>query len=198
MKKLCFPALLVLVLTGVFISCKKQDVPPSETLYDTLKVNTAYTVYTMGENTILTLDATTPGAVAYLWMPDFNTTPMITITKEGNYSVKVTTHDNEFDYSLLVLFSGSDCYIPNSFSPNNDGVNDYWHPFFANISAEKFLLNIYDNENLKLFSSTNVDAKWDGYYNGALMPAGYYYYVLSYRTIDGETKNRNGMLQLVL
>ncbi|HPI30215.1 MAG TPA: gliding motility-associated C-terminal domain-containing protein [Bacteroidales bacterium] len=198
MKKLWSPALLIIMLLGMFVSCKKQDVQPSETLYDTLKVNTAYSVYTMGENTVLTLDATAPGAVAYLWMPDYINTPMITITQEGNYSVKVTTHDNEFDYTVLVLFSGSDCYIPNSFSPNNDGVNDYWHPFFANISSENFLLNIYDNKNLKLFSSTNVDAKWDGYHNGALMPAGYYYYVLSYQTIDGETKNRNGMIQLIL
>ncbi len=185
------------VLTMAFFSCKKQKDPSPETLYDTLKVNGSAT-HTLNENTILTLDATTADAVSYLWQPGNYTSPMISITQEGDYKVKITTQSSEYNYDILVLFVGSDCYIPNSFTPNNDGVNDTWHPFFSAISSENYSLNIFDKNNTKLFSTSSKDAAWDGYFNGILMTADYYYYAVSYKTTGGETKNRNGMLQLIL
>ena len=200
MKKLsCFVISLSLsVLLLLFFSCKKQDAPSPDTLYDTLKVNSANTVHNLSENTILTLDATMPDANAYLWMPGNITTPAINITEEGNYTVKITTTLQEYNYEVLVLYQGSDCFIPNSFTPNDDGINDIWHPLFSDISDENFSLYIYDKDNVKLFSSTNKDAEWNGVFNGTLMPAAYYYYVISYQTLGGEIKTRNGMLQLVL
>lgn len=198
MKKIFNFVLFLSLLTITFFSCKKQDDASPETIYDTLKVNTAYTEYTLKESTILTLDATMADAVSYLWTPGNNTTSMINVTDENYYTVKITTSVEEFNYGVLILFEGSDCYIPNSFTPNNDNLNDTWHPFFTEISEENYLLNIYDKENVKLYSTQNYQDGWDGYYNGNLMPADYYYYVLSYQTLSGETKTRNGMLQLVL
>ena len=198
MKKIISLIVFLSLLTFMFFSCKKQDDPSPETLYDTLTVNTVYTVHTLNESTILTLDATLTDAESYLWSPNGEITPMINITAEGNYSVRITTHSQELNFEVLVLFEGSDCFIPNSFTPNNDSINDTWRPFFSVISDENYLVNIYDNNNLKLFSSTDKNASWGGYHNGILMPAAYYYYVISYQTLSGETKTRNGMLQLVL
>jgi gliding motility-associated-like protein len=179
-------------------SCKKQDTPPIETNYDTIPVNTQYIQYGLLENTILTLDAYSPDATGYKWTPGGYETSSINVDKEGIYIVKVTTHTSMYTCQVTVYYQGSDCYIPSSFTPNGDGVNDYWEPSFVNIKDENFQLNIYNAENVKLFSTTDKNAHWDGKYNGSLMPAGYYYYTISYQTIIGEIKSLNGMLQLVL
>jgi gliding motility-associated-like protein len=196
--KRCFLSLLPSFLIIVF-SCKKQDAPPIETNYDTIPVNSPYIIYGLLENTILTLDAYSPDAIGYKWTPGGYETPSINVDKDGIYIVKVTTHASiMYTYQVTVYYQGSDCYIPSSFTPNGDGINDYWYPSFINIKDENFLLNIYNAENVKLFSTSDKNNYWDGKYNGDLMPAGYYYYTILYQTIIGEKKSLNGMLQLVL
>ncbi len=194
MKRIVLFLLPALLLLGY--SCKKQETPPTGTFYDTLKVNAPYMEYSLNENTILTLDATDASAT-YLWAPNGDTTATITVSTEGVYSVQVTKHPNPTaSYQVVVFNNGGDCYAPNSFSPNGDGKNDYWFPFFSNISTENYSLKIYDQNNTKLFTTSDVAGKWDGKYNGQDMPTGYYYYTIGYKTLSGESKNRNGMLQL--
>jgi gliding motility-associated-like protein len=195
MKKILIVVVPVLLITT--FSCKKQDTVKHDTVYDTIKVNSNIE-YQLLENTVLTLDATNLEASAYVWTPGNYTTPSINVTTDGIYTVKVTIHGSTYVYEVVVYYQGSDCYIPDSFTPNGDGLNDIWDPSFINIKDEDFLLNIYDAQNKKLFSSTNQHDGWDGKYNGNLMPAGYYYYTISYKTVIGEPKSRNGMLQLVL
>lgn len=194
MKRTVLFLLPALLLLGY--SCKKQEPPPTVTLYDTLKVNTPYMEYSLNENTILTLDATDAGATNYLWTPNSDTTATITVSTEGAYSVQVTTHTGIDNYQVIVFNNGGDCYAPNSFSPNGDGKNDFWFPFFSNISTDNYSLKIYDQNNTKLFTTSDVAGKWDGKYNGQDMPTGYYYYTIGYKTLSGESKTRSGMLQL--
>lgn len=76
-------------------------------------------------------------------------------------------------------------YIPERFSPNNDGNNDVLTVFGLS-SATSFLMQIYNREGSLVFSSGDLEqarvAGWDGTANGKAQPAGVYYW-----KIDGET-----------
>jgi gliding motility-associated-like protein len=65
----------------------------------------------------------------------------------------------------------------NTFTPNNDGVNDTW-----NIPALAYYPNctvlIYARNGRLVFQSTGYAKAWDGNYNGAQLPASTYYYII--------------------
>lgn len=66
---------------------------------------------------------------------------------------------------------------PNAFSPNNDGVNDYWQiPGLNAHQAAK--LSIYDRYGRLVFHSIGYNTPWDGKMNGKPVAIGTYYYVI--------------------
>ena len=68
--------------------------------------------------------------------------------------------------------------LPNVFTPNDDGQNEYFKPFpYKHI--EKIKIDIYDRWGLLMFSTTNIDIMWDGRFaeNNQMCAAGTYYYI---------------------
>ncbi|MCS6790185.1 MAG: gliding motility-associated C-terminal domain-containing protein [Bacteroidia bacterium] len=67
--------------------------------------------------------------------------------------------------------------VPNTFTPNADGINDVFRPFiYRNIRRVRCW--IYDRWGLLVSFSENIDLLWDGTKNGQPMPEGTYFYVL--------------------
>jgi gliding motility-associated-like protein len=100
-----------------------------------------------------------------------------------NYQVTVT---NAFGctatdtVSIKLFCSESRIYIPNSFTPNNDGVNDRFSIKGQGIRVVKYL-GIYNRWGELVFERSNfqVDDKngaWDGRFKGLLVPTGSYVY----------------------
>ncbi|MCF8340588.1 MAG: PKD domain-containing protein [Chitinophagaceae bacterium] len=67
---------------------------------------------------------------------------------------------------------------PNTFTPNNDGINDTWVIKYLD-SYPGAVLEIFTAQGQLVLHTTNMDLPWDGTYNGKPMPAGTYYYVLN-------------------
>ena len=71
----------------------------------------------------------------------------------------------------------SDLFIPSGFSPNGDGINDFWQIVgidkYPNISVY-----IYNRLGVKVFSSNNYKNDWNGFFNGIKVPDGTYFYEL--------------------
>lgn len=93
-------------------------------------------------------------------------------------------------------------FIPNAFSPNKDGINDYFKPVAAGLTT--YIFEIYDRWGQRVYSDTPESPGWDGTFRGEALPAGEYVYRLSavgYRkspsTSDAGTIERKGMLLLV-
>jgi gliding motility-associated-like protein len=71
-------------------------------------------------------------------------------------------------------------YVPNSFTPNNDGFNDIFKPKGENFSDfEIFIFNRWGQE---IYHSTEITG-WDGGSGGYYVPEGVYSYYITYRDI---------------
>jgi len=68
-------------------------------------------------------------------------------------------------------------FIPNTFTPNGDGVNDAWDIEYLD-SYPGVSVNIYNRFGIKVFASIGYLKAWDGNLNGQLLPVGTYYYVI--------------------
>jgi len=94
-------------------------------------------------------------------------------------------------------------YIPNVFSPNGDGINDYFTLFTAHGEVDQIeLMQIYDRWGNRLFERKNFTPSfesqgWDGSFRGRQMSTGVYVYHILYRYCDGSTYRIHGTITLV-
>lgn len=92
----------------------------------------------------------------------------------------------------------SEVFVPNAFSPNGDGVNDVFRPFFSPLpTATDYELLIFDRWGALLFETNDPEQGWDGMFNGQRMPTGVFVYTLRYQAKEGVVRPRNGTLNLL-
>jgi gliding motility-associated-like protein len=94
----------------------------------------------------------------------------------------------------------SDVFIPNSFTPNGDSVNEIWKVIGTEVMQEGFSLVVYDRWGDLVFSTTDINQGW----NGAKMnseyycPTGVYAYNLKYRNaITNQAQEVAGSITLI-
>lgn len=87
-------------------------------------------------------------------------------------------------------------YIPNAFSPNNDGINDLYTIYGYNIEVERF--SIYDRYGGKLYEAVGRLPEWDGStYDGTMVPDGSYTYQAILRSKGGHQHLYSGELLIM-
>lgn len=152
------------------------------------------TVLCLGET--LLLDATV-GNAAYRWQDQSND-PQYLVDSEGLYTLRVTNACGVDRDTIAVSFRDCTChlYVPNAFSPNNDGRNDTFAPA-SNCHFVRYTLTIADRWGAIIFQSDDLAAPWHGIHGGAFLPAGVYIYHLSYQFSGGELKGEVGQVTLV-
>jgi gliding motility-associated-like protein len=87
-------------------------------------------------------------------------------------------------------------YLPNAFTPNNDGRNDVFRTITeGNNELVSFI--IVNRFGEKVFIARNINSGWDGIYNGEPQDAGTYFYYLKYKCTDGSFHEKKGDVILV-
>jgi gliding motility-associated-like protein len=130
------------------------------------------------------LDAGNPGS-RFGWSTG-ETTQMVMASAYGLYIVEVTNaYDCTARDSVLVTeYCPSSIYVPNTFTPNNDGLNDIFIPVGKNIGAMHLI--VFDRWGEILFESDNPDMGWDGTYRGSYVKNDIYVWKLTYRFTDKD------------
>jgi|GEM_PF-6798641 len=86
-------------------------------------------------------------------------------------------------------------YIPNAFTPNNDGKNDFFEVKGGFLAEYK--ISIFNRWGTLIYQSGSLYSPWDGKYNGETAPEGVYVFLIE--VIDGEGKDfrRSGSVMLL-
>ncbi len=94
-----------------------------------------------------------------------------------------------FDTAIQKIIVPYSCYIavPNAFTPNNDGLNDYLYPLSAYKAAD-LLFRVYNRVGQMIFETRDWTKKWDGRFKGQGADPGTYVWILIYTNIDTGKK----------
>ena len=142
----------------------------------------------------------------YNWNPPFGLNnnkipdPVFNFNQSQTYLINMT---NDFgcittDKLIVRVFDTGivNIFVPNSFSPNNDGVNDILYPYIAGMK-EFHYFKIYNKYGQLLYETRNVDAGWDGTVNGTKQPMGSYVWVAEGVNNTGKLVNKMGNVLLL-
>jgi gliding motility-associated-like protein len=106
----------------------------------------------------------------------------------GETTIKAYTEDGNFEASCVVEVVET-VYAPQGFSPNGDGINDYFVCSLDN--SDTYTLNVFDRSGQVHYRSSDYKNDWDGTastgaHAGNKVPAGTYFYSLSAKN-TGQT-----------
>ena len=125
-----------------------------------------------------------------------------TINREAYYTVKLLAYNSSLgcaDSARKTLTVLDHCLIevPSGFTPNNDGLNDFFQPHNA-LKADNYEFKVYNRWGQLVFQSRNWREKWDGKINGAYQTTGVFVWMLSYTHRDtGKQVFRKGTVTLI-
>jgi gliding motility-associated-like protein len=122
--------------------------------------------------------------INYLWY-DGSTAADRIFTNPGIYWLEFS--DSCFNYMDTMYVGGcrTDILMPNIFSPNGDGFNDFFAPdFISNISKAR--VQIYDRWGKVIFETEDILEGWDGTHKGTLCQAENYIWYIDALAFDGK------------
>ena len=112
-------------------------------------------------------------------LPQVSTTAVIT-SPTGQYPITLTgaaSPNYSFIYVPGVLTILPPLFIPNTFTPNGDGINDKWDIERLSDFSD-CTVKVFSRYGQPVYSSIGYGAPWNGSYKGAVLPTGTYYYLI--------------------
>ncbi|MFN8323097.1 MAG: gliding motility-associated C-terminal domain-containing protein [Chitinophagales bacterium] len=158
---------------------------------------TPSTSINLGETIQLTATTNVDHANAYSWGPAYNVTCSTCASTEAaptfntHYTVSVIDANGckATDTLTVEVNSVTDIYVPNAFTPNGDGNNDFMQ-IYGDINTIAFLdFSVFNRWGEKVFETSNHNFTWDGTYKGEVVPQGAYIYTMKVVFINGYSRN---------
>jgi len=165
---------------------------------------------TIGVGSSIVITPTGSPVVDYLWTPSTQldcTNCYTTIASPKNtttYTIKVTDANgciNKDDITIIVICNDKNIFIPNTFSPNNDGVNDWFYPRGTGLFAIQ-QMRIFNRWGEMVFQKANLfpndpTAGWNGRYKGTVLNADVYTYIIDIVCENSQILTYKGNITLL-
>jgi gliding motility-associated-like protein len=118
----------------------------------------------------------------------------VTASQPGSFYVSQYIGDCESArVQVNITIALADLVVPNTFTPNGDGVNDFW--VIKGIATyPSALVQIFTRYGQKVFESRGYSQPFDGNYNNAKLPPGVYYYIIN---LNSNCNLQAGSLTLI-
>ena len=194
------PGAYVVTVTALYRACRDTSVTENVYIAGVPRVNLgADTSICPGGDPIVLTDFLNAGTVGASWLwSTGETTSSISVSTPGYYFTTVTIGGCSASDTVFVA---NDCYMdmPNVFTPNGDGVNDYFYPRqYLTKGITTFTMDIYNRWGQKLFETESIDGRgWDGRFNGKEQPEGVYVYIIDVSFKDGQKEHHQGNVTLM-
>ena len=126
----------------------------------------------------------------------------------GIYPVTLTVIDTNGCQSAVTreveIFDFFNVFIPNSFTPNNDGFNDIWAVYGSDIDPDRFEMTVFNRWGQLVFETTDPEAGWIGQSDDEMLPEQWYfaqdgvfaYRVVLYSESTNEKREIKGFINL--
>jgi len=110
-------------------------------------------------------------------------TTALTFSPVGQYPITVCcamspNYDIIYLAGTLTINQDPSVVVPNTFTPNGDGINDTWNIKFLD-SYPNCTVKIYNRYGENVYSSVGYGIAWNGTYRGIQLPQGTYYYIIN-------------------
>jgi gliding motility-associated-like protein len=131
----------------------------------------------------------------YTWSSG-ETSNNISISAGGVYSVSIQNDCGLLHHTFEVTSEVCDCnvYVPNAFSPNNDGNNDFLKCFIGcDFPYQSTRFQIFDRWGSLVYSNKSTDNQsiiWDGTFKGKALDTGVYVWVFEYEYYRNGVTNK--------
>ena len=149
-----------------------------------------------------TLKAPPCSGCYYLWS-NGSTNDLMNITEAGIYWLSITningcSSSDSVEASLAKC--NCDLYVPNAFTPDDDGINDRFGPVF-DCEFYEYHLKIFNRWGQLIFTTADFKTTWDGQFNNEPVKQDIYLYSINYRPlIKGKisgTITRQGTIAVI-
>ena len=158
----------------------------------------------------ISLIATSPDAGSYSWdnrnildnwripnpiaKPEIETLFTVTFTSENGCintdTIRVKVKEG--------ICSDPYIYVPTGFTPNDDGKNDYFRPYYPDSFITSIYFAVYDRWGTIMYESDRIDDKgWDGTYKGKKLASDVYVFLLRTKCVNGEDYEYKGNVTLL-
>jgi FOG: PKD repeat len=129
------------------------------------------------------------GTTSNLETPPDHLFPDTWAGKTYDVSLAVRNSLGCYDTAVRQILKMQSCYltVPNAFTPNGDGINDYLYPLNA-FSATDLDFQVYNRYGQLVFETHDWTRKWDGTVSGVAQEFGTYIWVLKYTDIISGKK----------
>jgi gliding motility-associated-like protein len=141
----------------------------------------------------------------WLWTLDNNAVShgqdvRINWTDTGYFNIKVVYYGEckaitEYYKVHVIECVQSAIFFPNAFTPNDDGLNDGWHPLGAKIPKVEY--TIWNRWGEKVYTGHSMNDRWNGKYKGQKADLGAYVVQATWRDINGKVGFYKGFVILI-